>query len=92
MLTQFLEFYGVLLDNAIEASSLSEEKKVIFEILPVPTFDNLKPAVNITIENSYSNKDIDLDRISEKGFTSKKESLRSTWIRFMEGSKYFKEI
>lgn len=76
MLIQFLEFYGVLLDNAIEASSLSREKKIIFEILPVPTFDNSKPAVNITIENSYPNKDVDLNKICDKGVTSKSEDTR----------------
>lgn len=88
----FLGFYGILLDNAIEASSLSNEKKIIFEILPVPTFDNSSPVVNITIENSYSNKDVNLDKISEKGFTSKSKDTRFSWIRVMEGIKYLKEI
>lgn len=84
MLTRFLEFYGVLLDNAIEAATLSEEKKIIFEVLPVPTFDNSKPAINIIIENSYSNKDVDLDKICNKGVTSKSDDNRHSWLGFME--------
>lgn len=40
-------------------------------------FDTSKQIVNIIIENSYSNKDIDINRISEKGFTSKSETSGS---------------
>ncbi len=92
VLMRYLESYGILLDNAIEASSLSNEKKIIFEVLPVPTFDNSNSVVNITIENSYSNKDVNLDKISEKGFTSKSKDTRVSWIRFMESVKYFEKI
>lgn len=80
------------MDNAIEAASSSKEKKIAFEILNVPVFDTSKPIVNIIIENSYSNKDIDISRISEKGFTSKSEASRFAWARSMESCKYFKKI
>lgn len=75
---------GVLLDNAIEAASNSQDKKIIFEIMPIPCFDTSKQAVSIVIENSYSNKEIDLSRICEKGFTSKPQSSRFSWAWSLE--------
>lgn len=64
---------GILLDNAIEAASSSVAKKVIFEIIPITGFDPARQITHIIIENSYANKDVDIDRICEKGFTSKSE-------------------
>ncbi len=66
---------GILLDNAIEAANNTSDKKVIFEIIPTPCFDSSKNMTNIIIENSYSNKDVDINRIFEKGFSSKEDDI-----------------
>lgn len=83
---------GILLDNAIEAASISNEKQIILEVVPVPSFDNSKQMANIIIENSYADKNIDLDRICEKGFTSKSTASRFSWSWSMECIKNFEEI
>ena len=64
---EFARILGILLDNAIEASSESEEK--IINI----TFrnDTKNNRQLITIENTYKNKDIDTEKIFEKGVTEK---------------------
>jgi len=77
---------GILLDNAIEAASASVEKKINFEILPASQMNSKIKKATISIENSYSNKNIDLDKIREKGFSSKSSHSRLTWLRIM-GSK-----
>lgn len=59
---------GILIDNAIEAATNSLERKIVFEIIPVSN------KVNITLMNSYSNKDVDLIKIYEKGVTSKRDN------------------
>ncbi len=73
----FSKILGILLDNAIEAAKDSKEKKIILEVMPRLMPDSSKRHINITIENSYSNKDVDLSRISEKGFTSKNDDSNS---------------
>lgn len=60
---------GILLDNAIEASSKCEEKIINITIRK----DNKANRQLFVIENTYSNKDINIDRIFEKGYTSKTE-------------------
>lgn len=60
---------GILLDNAIEASSKCEEKIINITIRK----DNKANRQLFVIENTYSNKDVNIDRIFEKGFTSKSE-------------------
>lgn len=83
---------GILLDNALEAATSSFEKKVVFEIVPVPSFNPSKKIVNIIIENSYSNKNIDLSKICEKGFTSKPSDSRFSWTWFMESLSNFRKM
>jgi len=58
---------GVLLDNAIDASSECEDKiiNVIFRK------DNKANRDLIIIENTYMDKNINLDKIFEKGFSTK---------------------
>lgn len=58
---------GILLDNAIEASAKTTEKviNVIFRK------DKKVNRNLIIIENSYENKDVNIDKIFEKGYTSK---------------------
>ena len=63
----FSRILGVLLDNAIEAAENSKEKFVKISFIR----DNVNGRAVITIENSYSNKNIDLENIFKKGITSK---------------------
>lgn len=60
---------GILLDNAIEASSKCEEKIINVTIRK----DNKVDRQLFVIENTYINKDVDTERIFEKGYTSKSE-------------------
>jgi two-component system sensor histidine kinase AgrC len=64
---------GIFLDNAIEASCLSTEKEISV------TCETLKNKnQQIIIKNSYSNKDVDINKIYLKGNSSKniKSGLR----------------
>ena len=63
----FARILGILLDNAIEASSESNEK--IINI----TFrnDSKNSRQLITIENSYKDKNVDTEKIFEKGVSGK---------------------
>ena len=58
---------GILLDNAIEASSKCDEK----EINVIIRKDTKANRQLFIIENTYTNKDVDTNRIFEKGYTSK---------------------
>lgn len=58
---------GILLDNAIEASSKCDEKNIYITIRK----DNKASRHLFIIENTYANKDVNTDRIFEKGYTSK---------------------
>ena len=60
---------GILLDNSIEASSKCDEKEINITIRK----DNKANRQLFIIENTYSNKDVNTDRIFEKGYTSKSE-------------------
>lgn len=60
---------GILLDNSIEASSKCNEKEINITIRK----DNKANRQLFIIENTYSNKDVNTDRIFEKGYTSKTE-------------------
>lgn len=64
---EFTRILGILLDNAIEASSECDEK--IINI----TFrnDSKNNRQLITIENTYQNKNIDTEKIFEKGVSEK---------------------
>lgn len=64
---EFTRVLGILMDNAIEATSECENK-----IINV-TFrkDARKHMQLLVIENTYKNKDIDTDKIFEKGYSTK---------------------
>ena len=64
---QFSRILGILLDNAIEAANESDEKIINIEIRK----DLQVERSLFIIENSYINKNINLDRIFEKGYSSK---------------------
>ena len=63
----FTKVLGILIDNAIEASKQCEEKEIII------TFrnDNKRNKQLFIIENTYANKNVNIDEIFEKGKTSK---------------------
>lgn len=58
---------GILIDNAIEAAKQCEEKEIIITFRK----DNKKNKQFFIIENTYTNKDVNIDEIFEKGKTSK---------------------
>lgn len=63
----FARILGILLDNAIEASSESDEK-----IINITFRNDTKNSRQlIIIENSYKDKNIDTDKIFEKGISGK---------------------
>lgn len=62
---------GILIDNAIEAAQMCNEKIVNVKFY----YDELNKRNIIIVENSYSNASIDINRIFENGYTSKKEKL-----------------
>lgn len=70
---EFTRILGILLDNSIEAAKDCDEK-----IINV-TFRNEehKHRIIIIIENTYMDKEIDLDKIFQKGISSKSEETNS---------------
>ncbi len=65
----FVKVLGILLDNAIEASSLCEEKLVDLHI----SIDFYNRKQIFKISNTYINKDIDLGKIFEKNYSTKEQ-------------------
>lgn len=64
---EFARILGILLDNAIEASSECDDK-----IINVIFRNNAKNNVNlIIIENTFKDKNVDLDNIFNKGISGK---------------------
>lgn len=80
---------GILLDNAVEAASKCDKKQinVIFRK------DNKRNKDLIIIQNTYINKDVNIDRIFEKGYTSKEdnEDNKSHGLGLWEVRKYLKK-
>lgn len=62
---------GILIDNAIEAARECEEKYMTIKFL----YDRLNHRKLIIVENTYKNSLIDVNKIYEKGFSSKKEKI-----------------
>ncbi len=64
---EFTRILGILLDNAIDASNECEEK-----IINIILRDDVKNHRQlITIENTYNDKNVDTEKIFNKGFTGK---------------------
>lgn len=61
---------AILLDNAIEAAKECNEKVINLRFIKDPSRNRKL----IIIENTYANKDIDIDKIFEKGFSTKESS------------------
>lgn len=63
---------GILLDNAIEASNKCSEKRINLTIRK----DSKVNRKLIVISNTYTNKDVNTDKIFEKGYTSKNDASK----------------
>ncbi len=70
---EFTKVLGILMDNAIEASSECEEKVIHV------SFKNEKNRHRLVmlIENTYVDKEINIDRIFEKDFSTKSKKTNS---------------
>lgn len=66
---EFARILGILLDNAIEASSECEEKLINLTFRE----DSRNSRQLIIVENTYKNKDVDTEKIFEKGVSGKEE-------------------
>lgn len=66
---KFSRAIGVLLDNAIEEAEKCNDKIVKISFIR----ENRNNRSVITVKNTYSNKDVDLEKIFEKGASNKKE-------------------
>ena len=63
----FREYYGILLDNAIEAANECDEKIINVSIKN----DEKNSRQLLVVENTYNNKDVDTEKIYDKGFSTK---------------------
>lgn len=72
---EFTKILGILMDNAIEAASECEEKLINVTIRK----DSKQQRQLLIIENTYLDKNVDTEKIYEKGFSSKPHNTRS-WI------------
>lgn len=73
---EFYRIFSILLDNAIEAAKKCDRRYVSIKFVN----DNKKNQELVIIENSFSNVDIDINRIFEKGYTTKKIDTKSHGI------------
>lgn len=83
---EFARILGILLDNAIEASSECPQDKKIINIIfrkEVKKHRNI-----IIIENTYTNKEVDISKIFQKGISEKENH---SGIRIMGSKKIIKQ-
>lgn len=64
---EFSRILGILIDNAIEEAEKCDEKQINIKFRN----EQNKNRQIIIVENTYSNKDVDIDEIFYKGFSSK---------------------
>ena len=67
---EFTRILGILMDNAIEAASECDKKLINISIKN----DFKLNRQLLIIENTYKDKNLDISKISEKGFSSKKNN------------------
>ena len=72
---EFTKILGILMDNAIQAAEHCEEKLINVTIRK----DFHQERQLLIIENTYLDKNIDTEKIYEKGFSTKPNNTRS-WI------------
>lgn len=70
---EFTRILGILMDNAIEAASECEEKMIHVSFKK----EHNRSRLVMCVENTYKNKDIDIDRIFEKDFSTKSKKTNS---------------
>ena len=70
---EFTRILGILLDNAIEAASECEDKIIHVSFRKEPNRRRLL----VIIDNTYKNKDINVDKIYEKDFSTKSKNTNS---------------
>ena len=70
---EFTRILGILLDNAIEASAECEDKIIHVSFRKEPNRRRLL----LVIDNTYKNKDINVDKIYEKDFSTKSKETNS---------------
>lgn len=67
---EFTRILGILMDNAIEAAKECKIKQINIYIRNEPRRNRQL----LIIENTYKDKNIDIDKISEKGFSTKEHN------------------
>lgn len=70
---EFTRILGILLDNAIEAASECENKVIHVSFRK----DQNRRRLLVVIDNTYKNKDINVDKIYEKDFSTKSKTTNS---------------
>lgn len=83
---EFARILGILLDNAIEASSECEENNKVMNI--IFRKEARKNRSVVIIENSYINKDVNIEKIFDKGISEKENH---SGIRIMGSQKNIKK-
>ena len=81
---------GILFDNALEAASKCDKKIVNVSFR---ADKNHRNRTLVIIQNTYTNKDVNVDRIFEKGYTSKTdgENHQNHGLGLWEVRKYLKK-
>lgn len=64
---EFVRMFGILLDNAIEAAKECDKKEINVYFRKELNRHRLL----VIVENTYANKDVNIDKIYEKNYTSK---------------------
>lgn len=64
---EFVRMFGILLDNAIEAAKECDKKEINVYFRKEVNRHRLL----VIVENTYKNKDVDIDKIYDKNYTSK---------------------
>lgn len=77
---------GILFDNALEAANMCDNKIINITFRK----DKNRNKDLIIIQNTYVNKDVNIDRIFEKGYTSKEDN-KSHGLGLWEVRKYLKK-
>lgn len=67
---KFVRILGIFLDNAIESAKDCEDKVINLRIFKQP---NINKQI-VIIENTYNNKDVNIDEIFKKGFSTKENN------------------
>ena len=78
---------GILIDNSIESASECEEKQICLEM-----FNNINSSSqSITIKNTYNNKEIDINKINKKGYTTKSDTSKPHGLGLWEVQQIIKK-